>query len=183
MWLSKPSVTKACKFSLLISLRHDRTDGVTRLYAPPVPRRLWRVPAWHGDFSRTDSVRSGSGVTVDPADRVRGENRHRPRRSDGPRPFRDPKPNGFYARSGRRVTRQRYLPSTSGHRRPSRRRNERAKRCPIREMSPRPRVRLPDYHRAVKTSTNNKFGEFTNLMSLAYYVIRIFSIDNVFNNY
>jgi len=28
MWLSKPSVTKACKFSLLISLRHDRTVGV-----------------------------------------------------------------------------------------------------------------------------------------------------------
>jgi len=28
MWLSKPSVTKACKFSLLISLRHDRTAGV-----------------------------------------------------------------------------------------------------------------------------------------------------------
>lgn len=64
MWLSKPSVTKACKFSLLISLRHDRTVGTGPLLwavrsAAPVQRA--RVAS---DLFARSSGHSGVGCDL-----------------------------------------------------------------------------------------------------------------------
>lgn len=46
----KPSVTKACKFSLLISLRHDRCTRTRPAIRPFVPRRPSRACEWHYRF-------------------------------------------------------------------------------------------------------------------------------------